>query len=75
MGWAKATTGSYINPTPTFGESRGARLCGVMNYEHVYSDDTCQPKHDCTVCVYCAAPLLIIAFKQNAAVREHLLFL
>ena len=34
---AKATTGSYINPTRKFGESRGVRFCGVMNY---YSDDT-----------------------------------
>ena len=37
---AKATTGSYINPTPKFGDSRGARFCGVVNYGHLYSDDT-----------------------------------
>ena len=35
----------------------------------------CQLKHHCTVHEYCAASLLIIAFKQNASVCEHLLFL
>ena len=36
----KGNYGSYINITPKFGESRGARFCGVMNYGHLYSDDT-----------------------------------
>ena len=37
---AKATMGSYINPTGKFVESRGVRFCCVMNYGNLYSDDT-----------------------------------
>ena len=37
---AKTTKGSYINPMRKFGESRGARFCGVMNYGNLYSGHT-----------------------------------
>ena len=57
----------------------GTAWCHSGNIEQFFlepfKNHPCQPKHYCTVYAYCAAPLLIIAFKQNARVCEHLLFL
>ena len=39
----------------------------LRSFSRTILNHPCQPKHDCNVYAYCAAPLLIIAFKQNAA--------
>ena len=57
----------------------GTAWCHSGNIEQFFLEPflnhPCQPKHYCIVYAYCAATLLIIAFKQNARVCEHLLFL